>query len=161
LTSPTQTARILVVANRTASTQLLLDEVGRRAGEGASFTLLIPPEKGADHPLDWTPEVAEQLLTQAGCDGVQMLACGADALDTIHGAVTAGEYDEIIVSTVPEHLARWVHHDLPHRIEHLGMPVVVIPHEPDAPVDDALAEGLPTGWKYPPIPGPAGGGGAF
>jgi hypothetical protein len=161
MTSPTQTARILVVANRTASTPALLDEVGRRARDGASFTLLIPSEKGADHALDWTPQIAEQLLTQAGCDSVRMLACGPDAMDTIHGAVAGGDCDEIIVSTVPEHLARWLHHDLPHRIEHLGMPVVVIPPEADAPLDDALAEGLPTGWTYPPLPGPSGGGGAF
>ena len=53
------------------------------------------------------------MLTEAAGSEVGVLDCGADALDTIHGAVDAGQFDEIIVCTVPEHLARWVHHDLP------------------------------------------------
>lgn len=161
MAAPAQTVRILVIANRTASTPRLLDEVKRRARDGADFMLLVPPEKGTHHAPDWTPAVAEELLARAAGRDVVTLACGPDALDTIHRTVAGGGCDEIIVSTVPEHLARWVHHDLPHRIEHLGLPVVVIPHEPDAPLDDDLAQGLPTGWDYPPIPGPAGGGGAF
>ena len=34
------------------------------------------------------------------------LDAGSDALDTIHAAVGADEFDEIIVCTKPEHLAR-------------------------------------------------------
>ena len=63
--------------------------------------------------------------------------------------VVRDEFDEIIVCTQPEHLARWVHHDLPHRIEHLGLPVYVIP--PDQDVPDDIKEGLPTGWHYPEV----------
>ena len=45
-----------------------------------------------------------------------------DPLDTVHRAVSDGEFDELIVCTTPAHLARWVHHDLPHRLQHLGLP---------------------------------------
>ena len=55
-----------------------------------------------------------------------------------------GEYDEIILSTVPEHHARWHHHKLPDRIKRLGIPVTVIPPELEkwGPV-----EGFPPEWQ--------------
>src|SRR3954462_2668552 len=118
MTASAKTARILVIANRTASTPHLLEEVNRRARGGASFTLLIPPEKHPEH-ADWTEEDAGQLLSSAARATVATLDCGPDALDTITRAVNGGQCDEIIVSTVPEHLARWAHHDLPHRLKHL------------------------------------------
>jgi hypothetical protein len=157
MTAPPADARVLVVANRTASTPMLLAEVARRAREGASFTLLVPPERDADRDLDWTREDALDLLRRSADGEVAWLDCGADALQTIHGAVDAGGFDAIIVSTVPEHLGRWLHHDLPHRIEHLGLPIVVVPPEPDAPLDDDLARGMPSGWDYPPGVGGAEG----
>jgi hypothetical protein len=131
--------RVLVVANRT--------EVDVRARAGASVTVLIPPEK-SDHP-DWTDEEAARLVGQAADQKVDCLDAGPDALDTIHHAVGRDEFDEIIVCTKPDHLALWVHHDLPHRLEHLGLPVCVIP--PDADVPDDIREGLPSRWKYPEV----------
>ena len=139
--------RVLVVANRTASTPALLAEVGARARAGASVTVLIPPEK-ADHP-DWSDEEAARLVGQAADQEVACLDAGRDALDTIHDAVGNDEFDEIIVCAKPDHLARWVHHDLPHRLEHLGLPVHVIAEEEDVP--DDIREGLPSGWKYPQV----------
>jgi hypothetical protein len=139
--------RILVVANRTESTPVLLAEVGARAREGASVTVLIPPEQ-THHP-DWTEEEAARLVGDAAGQTVECLDPGPDALDTIHDAVSADEFDEVIVCAKPDHLARWVHHDLPHRLEHLGLPVCVIP--PDDDVPDDIREGLPSGWRYPEV----------
>src|SRR4051794_30555245 len=51
--SPDTPPRVLVVANLTASTPALLEEVQRRAGFGARFALMIPPP---DHNAsDWSP----------------------------------------------------------------------------------------------------------
>ena len=80
--------RVLVVANRTASTPALLAEVGARARAGASVTVLIPPEE-ADQP-DWTDEEAARLVGHAADQKVECLDAGPDALDTIHAAVDAG-----------------------------------------------------------------------
>jgi hypothetical protein len=153
---PVGGVRILIVANRTASTAMLLEEVSRRARAGARFTLLIPPERSA-HQDDWSVPDAVGLLERAAGTPVAYLDGRPDALPAIHRAVDAGEVDEIILSTPPEHLARWIHHDLRHRLEQLEVPVRVIPPEPDVPLPDHLREAMPEGWTYPPpTPGIAG-----
>jgi len=50
---------------------------------------------------------------------------------TLERAIKRDKVDEIIVSTVPAHLAEWLRRDLPHRIMRLGLPVTVIPPELD------------------------------
>jgi hypothetical protein len=148
--------RILVIANRTASTPTMLDNVAERARAGASFTLLIPPDHG--HHDDWSREVALELMGRAAGGDVASLDSEDDPLDAVHRAVSDGEFDELIVCTAPAHLARWVHHDLPHRLQHLGLPVLVIPPEPDAPIPDHVRDALPNTAIIPPLPG---GGGEF
>jgi hypothetical protein len=148
--------RILVIANRTASTPVMLDTIGERARAGASFTLLIPPESG--HHDDWSQDVAVELVGRAAGGDVASLDAGADPLDTVHRAVSDGEFDELIVCTAPAHLARWVHHDLPHRLQHLGLPVLVIPPEHDAPIPDDVRDAMPETARIGTLPG---GGGQF
>jgi hypothetical protein len=153
---PPAVTRIMVVANRTASAAMLLEEVTRRACADASFTLLIPQERSA-HLDDWSVPDAVGLLERAAGNPVAYLDGGPDALGAIHRAVDAGEVDEIILCTPPEHLSRWMHHDLRHRLEQLELPVRVIPPEPDAPLPDHLRAAMPEGWTYPPpTPGIAG-----
>jgi hypothetical protein len=146
----TTPARILIVANRTASTPTLLAEVSRRAQSGAAFTLLIPPEKGDD----WSSEDALELLGRAAKQDVDHLDCGPDAFDTIHRSMDEHAFDEVILCTSPEHLTRLLHHDLRHRLEHLGVPVRVIPPEPDVPLPEHVRANMPDQWSSPP-PSPA------
>jgi hypothetical protein len=156
MTAPAATARILVVANRTASTPTLLREVHQSAQAGAQFTLMIPPESAHHHGSDWSQDEALRLLGEASGGVVAFLDCGPDALDTIHRAVDDGRFDEIIISTVPQHLSRWVHHDLRHRLEHLGLPVRVVPPEADTSISEELDQDLPNHWTRVPIPGGGG-----
>src|SRR4051794_19235769 len=127
------TRRTLIVANRTASTPVLLAEVGRRAGAGERFALLVPPEKGSD-VHDWTLEDASRLVEQACKSDVECIDSGSDAGATIKALVETERFSAIILSSAPEHHARWLHHDLPHRLQHIGIPVMVIRPERDAPV---------------------------
>jgi hypothetical protein len=118
--------RILIVANRTAAAPRLLDEVRRRAEAGpCRFALLIPDVrvKGA---ADWTLEIALPLLQRAAKSQVQGLLGGPEPLASVKQALAEGEYDEIIVSTLPRRFSRWLRHDLIAQISQLGLPVTVV-----------------------------------
>jgi hypothetical protein len=119
--------RILIVANRTAATPTLLDEVTRRAREAAtSFSLLVPDAPSKDH-ADWTLELALPLLERAAggpVDGIS--AEGEDPLDAIRKVVESGAFDEIIISTLPRRVSHWLRRDLPSQVERLGVPVTVV-----------------------------------
>ena len=42
----------------------------------------------------------------------------ADPVRAVEEATATGEFDEIIVSTLPARVSRWLHQDLPGRLEH-------------------------------------------
>jgi hypothetical protein len=130
--------RVLVVANRTAATPALLDAVRERAARGpCTFTLLVPnPVRGLDRTMDPEDhartegaavlELALPLLEQAAGGPVDGLVGDAEALAAIQDAVNLGSYDEIIVSTLPARVSRWLHLDLPRKLAGLGLPVTTV-----------------------------------
>ena len=128
--------RVLVVANRTAAAPRLLDEVRRRAEEAPSrFSLLIPDVR-ARGAADWTLEIALPLLQRAAKSKVEGIIGGPEPLESVKQALAEGEYDAIIVSTLPRRFSRWIKRDLITQIEHLGLPVTVVTPRRRVPTDE-------------------------
>ena len=120
---------VLVIANRTAATPGLLAEVRRRAAEGPSrFTLLVPRTYwDADtEESAVTLELAIPLLEEAAGDHVDGLIGDEDPVRAVTAALGQGNYDELILSTLPSHVSRWLHMDLPTRLQRFGLPLTVV-----------------------------------
>jgi hypothetical protein len=118
--------RVLIVANRTASTPTLLDEVKRLAQEQpTTFALLIPDMQKGEH-TDWTLELALPLLERAAGAPVDAMIGVPEPLAAIQDAINLHGFDEVIVSTLPTRVSKWLKLDLPHKVAGLGLPVTTV-----------------------------------
>jgi hypothetical protein len=125
-------ARILVVANRTAESQELLDVLKARS-DGNEFVLIVPAsghglEKAADPDAarEHTEPHLNAALERGRSEGLQVEGHvgDGDPLAAVEDAVNFGDFDEIIVSTLPVRASKWLKLDLPTRVERTtGKPV--------------------------------------
>ena len=130
--------RVLIVANRAADDLALLSAVAERASESpADFTLLVPAVAHGLHrvvdPEDQSCAEAEATLWAAipalsGAAGAPITGMigSHDPFAAAWDALNAGAYDEVMISTQPGRLARWLRIDLPRRIAGLGVPVITV-----------------------------------
>jgi hypothetical protein len=132
-------ARVLVVANKTAATPGLLEAVRERAARGpCEFALLVPntthglhkvvdPEDQAATEAEQTIELALPLLEEAAAGRpVDAMIGVPEPLAAIQDAVNLHGFDEIIISTLPTRLSRWLKLDLPSKAAGLGLPVTTV-----------------------------------
>lgn len=137
--------RILIVAHRTAATPKLLAAVAERSAQGpCTFTLLVPRpywDRDTDEAAV-TLELAIPLLDAAAGSHVRGIVGPTDPYDAVREALQREPYDEVIVSTLPQRVSRWLHLDLAHRIARLGVPVSVVTAEQ---VDRTLSQSAGSG----------------
>lgn len=130
-------AKVLVVANRTAATPGLIDAVRERAQSGsATFHLVVPasvhglarvadPEddaRGHDEAQAALDDALPKLSEAAGSPVTGAIGV-AEPLAAIQDAVNLGRPDEIIISTLPARVSRWLRLDLVSKARGLGLPV--------------------------------------
>ena len=120
---------VLVVANVTATSDELLSELRERADRGACrFTLLMPRGGGnPDEPL----RDAVETMRKAGLKNVQGRLGDPDPIVAVMELWDPMEFDEIVVSTLPTGVSRWLGVDVPRRLEKLtSVPVRHVVSEP-------------------------------
>ena len=128
-------ASVLVVANRTAESPELLEALRARTVRGpCEFTLLVP---STAHGLAWAAdpqaggEEAErhrsafvEELRREGLDVADAKVGDPDPLAAIQDECNFNDYDELIVSTLPLKVSKWLHIDLPSKAKAAtGLPV--------------------------------------
>jgi hypothetical protein len=128
-------ARVLLVANRTATTEGLCDAVRARVRHGpATFHLVVPahphglhkvvdPQEGDAGEAEGTLAKALPLLGAAAGTPVTGHVGDAEPLMAIEDAINRAPYDEIVISTLPRRLSRWLRLDLVSKARGIGLPV--------------------------------------
>ena len=123
--------RILVLANRTVDSQELRDVLLARHERGPiAVTLLVPAAWEVQDPHGGVESARRRInaalgrLRDSGLE-VRARVGDPDPVVALRDAWDPARYDEIIVSTLPSRVSRWLQIDLPRRAERLtGAPVL-------------------------------------
>lgn len=137
--------RYLVVANQTLGGDQLLERLDALLRGGPCRFHLVVPVTQTEASNQWSPQAIDGVLpdaykiaralaearlehemTRLRDAGAEVSGEVVDAVpvDHISQLASAGSYDEVIVSTLPRRLSRWLVLDIPHRIERaIKMPV--------------------------------------
>jgi len=132
-------ARVLVVAHKTAATPALIEAVRERAARGpATFTLLVPnTTHGLEAILDsgnhdetseaqTVIDLAVPLLEDAAGAPVDGMVGDPSPMNAIQDAINLHGFDEVIISTLPARVSKWLKLDLPSKVTGLGLPVTTV-----------------------------------
>jgi hypothetical protein len=144
--------RLLLVANRTATHAKLCEAVGehaRRAPGAVRFHLVVPamprglhwavdPEVAGREEARHQLEAALPALSAAAGSPVTGEVGDADPFAAIQDALFRESFQEIIISTLPRRVSRWLRQDLPSKARALGLPVTHV-EATSVPDDVALA----------------------
>jgi hypothetical protein len=130
--------RVLVVAHKTAATQPLLDAVRERAQRGpCTFMLLVPnathglhkivdPEDQSVVEANAVIDHALPLLSEAAGTPVEGIVGAPDPGVAVHDAINRYGVNEVIISTLPTRMSRWLKLDLPSKVSGTGLPVTTV-----------------------------------
>jgi hypothetical protein len=133
-------SRILIITDRTDISPELHQLIRDRAARGpVTVTFLVTNPARAEyhvlHPerharIAQTQSELEQALAAVRAD-VQVEMQGTvsirhDPFEAVEEYLLESSADEVVVNASSNELSRRLHHDLPHRLEHLRVPVTVL-----------------------------------
>jgi hypothetical protein len=140
-------AKVLVVAHQTAATTPLIEAIRERAQQGpVKFHLVVPRQPHGMHKVVDPQDTGDREARQVLADALPKLSDAAghevtgslgdpEPLMAIEDAVNLGGYHEIIISTLPLGVSRWLKLDLVSKAKGLGLPVthVLAPSHDEEP----------------------------
>lgn len=147
--------KVLVVANRTADSPDLIEALCRRAAaEPTSFTLLVP---AVPHGLAWAADMkagwseaagrAERAggrIRRSGLELEEVIIGDPDPFAAVGDVLHAREFDEVVVSTLPRSISRWLAVRLPARLRRtVDLPVTEVNAQPLAQPPPERSAGEP------------------
>lgn len=136
----------LIVANQTLASPALSAEVARRITAGPATFHVVVPLTPIVHRLTWDEDESRR-AAQERLDALlaHLRSAGAvasgeigapDPVAAVRDALRSIEVDEIILSTLPAGISRWLGQDVPSKLRgSVTQPVVVVTAAPEeAPV---------------------------
>ncbi len=133
----------LIVANQTLTSQSLTDAITARLADGPVRTHVVVPLSPVGGRLTWD-EAESRTVAQTRLDEVvaRLREMGAEAdgevgdrdpVLAVKDALRGREIDEVIVSTLPKGMSRWLGEDVPSRLrDSVPVPVTVVTQEDTA-----------------------------
>jgi hypothetical protein len=111
--------QVLVVANLTAGSQELLSVLKERAQRAPTAIHLVVPPASLGQGREAAAQTLQEALAQLREAGLEAdgVVGDVDPFVAVTDVWDPRRYDEIVVSTLPVDVSRWLHAGLPERIE--------------------------------------------
>ena len=117
----------LVVANQTLPSPALADAIAKRIEAGVTtFHVVVPATPPSTHGLTWNEDDSrteasarlEQFLANLRAGGVEVSGevGDRDPVAAVRDAIRGRDVGEIILSTLPPGISRWLGQDVPSRL---------------------------------------------
>lgn len=130
----------LVVGNQTLDSPTLAAAIVERAGQGAATFHVVVPATPVQRGLTWDEDEAREVARErleamlARLKALAVEATGEigapDPIEAVEDAIRDRELDEILLSTLPSGISRWLGQDVPTRLKgSVPVPVVVLTAE--------------------------------
>jgi nucleotide-binding universal stress UspA family protein len=127
----------LIVANQTLPSPALADAIAERIRSGVTSFHVVVPATPLSHGLTWDEDASRQEARERLDKFVSQLieqkveATGEvgdrDPVAAVRDALRGRTVDEVVLSTLPPGISRWLGQDVPSKLRHnVNVPVTVV-----------------------------------